>query len=80
MTGALAPVGVSLVLGSFLFGLGMQLGGAIGNLTDRLAQGYVTDFFDAGWWPAFNIADSAVVIGTILFALSLIPLAKAERW
>jgi signal peptidase II len=52
--------------------LGLQLGGAIGNLIDRLRQGYVTDFahfqipqigFD---WPVFNVADSCVVIGVIL--------------
>lgn len=43
--------------------LGMQLGGALGNLTDRLRLGHVTDFFDVGWWPVFNIADSAIVVG-----------------
>jgi len=59
--------------------LGLILGGTIGNLIDRLRFGYVTDFIDVGFWPTFNIADSAVVIGTILFALSLLPLAKAER-
>ncbi|MCS7054708.1 MAG: signal peptidase II [Thermoflexales bacterium] len=52
--------------------LGMQLGGAIGNLLDRLRQGYVTDFIhfqipEIGFdWPVFNIADSAIVVGVIL--------------
>ena len=37
--------------------LGLQLGGALGNLLDRLQQGYVTDFLDVGPWPIFNVAD-----------------------
>jgi len=48
--------------------LGLILGGAIGNLIDRIRFGFVTDFISVGWWPVFNIADSAVVVGTILFA------------
>ncbi|MBI2831388.1 MAG: signal peptidase II [Chloroflexi bacterium] len=59
--------------------LSLILGGTIGNLIDRIRLRYVTDFIDWGWWPAFNLADSAVVIGTILFALSLISLAKSEQ-
>ena len=43
--------------------LGMQLGGAIGNLSDRIRFGQVTDFIDFRVWPVFNVADSAVVIG-----------------
>ncbi len=57
--------------------LGLVLGGTVGNLIDRLLFGYVTDFIDFGFWPAFNIADSAIVIGVIIFAYSLLPLAKA---
>jgi signal peptidase II len=58
--------------------LGLQLGGAIGNLLDRVRQGYVVDFVDFGyrsnWWPVFNVADSAIVIGVALLALgALIP-------
>jgi len=50
--------------------LGMQLGGAFGNLVDRLGQGYVVDFVDAGvgdvrFW-AFNVADSSIVVGIFL--------------
>lgn len=56
--------------------LGLQLGGAIGNLVDRLRQGYVVDFFDFGyranWWPVFNISDSAIVVGVALLGLSLL--------
>lgn len=50
--------------------LSLVLGGAIGNLIDRVAYGYVIDFLDVyyqDWhWPAFNIADSAITLGVIL--------------
>jgi len=59
--------------------LGLVLGGTVGNLTDRIRFGYVTDFVDVGFWPAFNVADSAIVIGTILFAYSLISRARAGK-
>ena len=53
--------------------LALVLGGAIGNLIDRLAYGYVIDFFDVyynNWhWPAFNIADSAISVGVFLLLL-----------
>ncbi|TME44227.1 MAG: signal peptidase II [Chloroflexi bacterium] len=63
--------------------LGLQLGGAIGNLIDRIRQGYVVDFVDFGyhsnWWPVFNVADSAIVIGVALLALNaLSPRASEE--
>jgi len=48
--------------------LGLILGGAIGNLIDRLCLGGVTDFIDFTFWPVFNIADSAITVGVILFA------------
>ena len=53
-------------------GLGMILGGALGNLMDRFfrapghLQGHVVDFLSIGWWPVFNVADPAVVGGAIL--------------
>ena len=56
--------------------LGMQLGGAFGNLLDRVRQGYVVDFVDVGipngvrFW-AFNIADSSIVLGIIFVTLLL---------
>ena len=50
----------------------LVLGGTAGNLVDRIARGMVTDFIEIGPWPEFNIADSAVVIGTILFAYAVI--------
>lgn len=49
------------------------IGGALGNLVDRLRFGYVIDFIDAYWgqhhWPAFNIADSAIVVGAVMLAV-----------
>lgn len=47
----------------FTFALSLVLGGAIGNLADRLAHGTVTDFIDPTHYPAFNLADSAIVLG-----------------
>lgn len=57
--------------------LGMQLGGALGNLIDRLRQGYVVDFIDLNFWPlenwpVFNLADSAIVVGVGLLALTML--------
>lgn len=55
----------------FCWALALILGGAIGNLIDRLVYGHVIDFLDfhaAGWhWPAFNVADMAIVGGAALF-------------
>ncbi|QDP83309.1 signal peptidase II [Nocardia otitidiscaviarum] len=56
-------------------GLGMVLGGALGNLIDRLfrapgpLQGHVVDYLAVGWWPVFNVADSAIVCGAILLVV-----------
>ena len=60
-------------------GLSLVLGGTVGNLIDRLRLGYVTDFVDFGFWPAFNVADSAVVVGVIIVAYSVLSLARAEK-
>lgn len=49
--------------------LGLQLGGALGNLLDRVRLGYVVDFFDFKFWPVFNIADSCVVVGAIALVI-----------
>jgi signal peptidase II len=60
--------------------LGLQLGGAVGNLIDRVRQGYVVDFVDFGyrsnWWPVFNVADSAIVVGVALLALTALRSAE----
>jgi signal peptidase II len=52
--------------------LGLMLGGTIGNLIDRITIGHVTDFLDVGPWPVFNVADSSLVVGVIVFAFSLL--------
>jgi len=61
--------------------LGLILGGTIGNLIDRLNPnlGGVTDFIGIGFWPVFNIADSAITVGVILFAYSLLSLPRATK-
>lgn len=52
--------------------LGLILGGAVGNLIDRVGRGSVTDFIDPAHYPAFNIADSSIVVGVVaLIVLSL---------
>ena len=51
--------------------LGVALGGASGNLFDRLWRGGVVDFIDVGFWPVFNVADSAIVAGALLAVLSI---------
>jgi signal peptidase II len=50
----------------------MILGGTVGNLIDRLSLHWVRDFIDVGPWPIFNVADSSTVVGTILFAISIL--------
>ena len=46
--------------------MGLILGGAAGNLADRITLGHVTDFIDVGPWPVFNVADSSIVVGIFL--------------
>lgn len=58
--------------GSVKIALGLVIGGSLGNLVDRIRLGYVTDFIDVRiWgdfhWPAFNLADLALVVGIVLF-------------
>ena len=48
--------------------LGLQMGGAAGNLLDRVLLGHVIDFIDVGTWPVFNLADSSIVLGLVLLA------------
>lgn len=50
--------------------MGMLLGGALGNLTDRLHLGHVTDFIDFRFWPAFNVADSSITVGVTILILA----------
>lgn len=56
---------------------GLLAGGAIGNLIDRIRQGYVVDFIELPHWPPFNLADCAISVGVVL--LVFIYLREAER-
>jgi signal peptidase II len=58
--------------------LALILGGASGNLVDRLKFGYVIDFFDFRVWPVFNVADSCISIGVALAAISFILKEKGK--
>lgn len=55
----------------YIIPLALILGGALGNMVDRIFLGFVVDFFNFSFWPAFNIADSALSIGVILIAVNL---------
>lgn len=89
-----AFIGIAVLLFFVLFGhhrfpflatmpaklaLGLICGGTVGNLIDRLSHGHVTDFIAIGFWPAFNIADSAVVVGAIFLAYLLIRLVESSE-
>ena len=54
------------------YGLALVVGGALGNLVDRLRFGKVVDFLDFRVWPVFNLADSAIVIGACLLILDFL--------
>ena len=62
------------------FAIGLQLGGAFGNLIDRVLNGKVVDFIDVGPWPIFNLADSSIVVGIfILMAVFLLTKESTEK-
>ena len=80
--GATIAVSVAIVILAFrvhrtgvAVGMGLVLGGGLGNLTDRIVRGSafsgrVVDFIDLHVWPVFNLADAAIVVGAILIVLS----------
>lgn len=51
---------------------GLILGGAIGNIIDRLRFHYVIDFIDLRWWPVFNLADSCITVGVVLLLVRML--------
>jgi signal peptidase II len=53
-------------------GLGLLIGGSVSNLVDRVRLGYVTDFVDVSRWPAFNLADSFIVIGVAILLAAML--------
>ena len=60
-------------------GLGLILGGSVGNMVDRLCFGWVTDFMDIGSWPVFNLADLAGVVGISIIAYFYLFLAREKK-
>lgn len=62
---------------SYQLGVGLILGGTLGNLIDRLRFGHVVDFIDFSFWPTFNVADIAICVGS---GLMIILLLKNETW
>ena len=64
---------------SYIIGFALILGGAFGNLYDRIQFGYVIDFIDFQVWPVFNVADSAITIGAILIGIKCFLLSKDEK-
>ena len=60
---------------SYIIGFSLILGGAIGNLIDRIQFGYVIDFFDFRIWPVFNVADSAITVGAVIIAFKCFKLS-----
>jgi len=60
---------------SYILGFSLILGGAIGNLIDRITYGYVIDFIDFRIWPVFNIADSAISIGAVIIVIKCFQLS-----
>ncbi|NBD35950.1 MAG: signal peptidase II [Chloroflexi bacterium] len=64
--------------------LALVMGGALGNLIDRITRGYVVDFFDVNFWPfaawpVFNVADSAIVVGVAILLVDSFFLHHLER-
>jgi signal peptidase II len=59
--------------------LGLVVGGSVSNLLDRVRFGYVTDFLDFRYWPAFNLADSFIVIGVGILLAALVAVDRVPR-
>jgi signal peptidase II len=64
---------------SLRLALSMQLGGALGNLIDRLTIGHVTDFVSVGRFPVFNVADASITIGAVILFLGVWIRERAEK-
>ena len=59
--------------------LGLLIGGSTSNLLDRIRLGHVTDFLDFRWWPAFNLADSFIVVGVVILFLTFVSADREPR-
>jgi len=60
-------------------GLGLVIGGAASNLVDRVRIGHVTDFLDVGFWPAFNLADTFIVVGVAVLLTAAFASERTPR-
>ena len=85
---AVTAVSLLLVVGWFAtgprrpmawLGVGMLLGGALGNLVDRLRESAVTDFIDPPLWPAFNVADVGITLGVAAIVLGALAPGQARE-
>ena len=59
--------------------LGLLIGGSVSNLVDRVRLGHVTDFLDFRYWPAFNLADSFIVVGVAILLGALVAADRSPR-
>ncbi len=59
--------------------MGMQLGGAVGNLIDRLTQGYVTDFVSVGNFAVFNVADASISVGVVVLIIGVWIMDQSQK-
>jgi len=59
--------------------VGLLIGGSVSNLADRIRLGHVTDFLDLRYWPAFNLADSFIVIGVAMLLAALVSADRGPR-
>jgi signal peptidase II len=63
--------------------IGLIVGGAVGNVIDRVVHGAVVDFLDVYWggyhWPAFNVADSGITVGAILLVVDSLFSGRAQK-
>lgn len=64
---------------SLRLAMSMQLGGAIGNLIDRLRLGHVTDFISIGSFPVFNVADASISVGAVVLLLGVWLMERSEK-
>jgi signal peptidase II len=60
-------------------GLGLVIGGAASNLVDRVRLGHVTDYLDVGFWPAFNLADTFIVVGVGVLVAAAVAAERSPR-
>ncbi|MBI2327343.1 signal peptidase II [Candidatus Curtissbacteria bacterium] len=61
-------------------GYSLIIGGSLSNIGDRLIRGCVIDYINLGWWPAFNLADAAIIIGVGILIFSILSKSKAKNF